>query len=194
MARATTIEPGTQRVVECTSKRAGLVVVQPYSPLYERHGLTCTNGIVQVEPDRPFRLLIANFRGYPVRVQKGQVVAELLPHPRAVIESNTTIGEVLGIQERKKEILPNLIKTPTGETGGESSDPAREDQPEERLSGLSATASTKPERRIEPPPPDVEDFDLSHVPERLRERFRRVVQLPSGVTVLRRRRGPARVQ
>ena len=30
VARATTIEPGTQRVVECTSKRARLVVVQPY--------------------------------------------------------------------------------------------------------------------------------------------------------------------
>ena len=30
VARATTIEPGTQRVVECTSKRARLVVVQLY--------------------------------------------------------------------------------------------------------------------------------------------------------------------
>ena len=29
VARARTIETGTQRVVECTSKRAGLVVVQP---------------------------------------------------------------------------------------------------------------------------------------------------------------------
>ena len=95
VARATTIEPGTQRVVECTSKKAGLVVVQPYSSLYERHGLICTNGVVQVEPDRPFRLLVANFQKYPVRVQKGQVVAEVLPNPRTVLESKTTIGEVL---------------------------------------------------------------------------------------------------
>ena len=95
VARATTIEPGTQRVVECTSKRAGLAVVQPYAPLYERHGLVSTNGVVQVEPDRPFRLLVANFRKHPVRVQKGQVVAELLRHPRAVFASKTTIGEVL---------------------------------------------------------------------------------------------------
>ena len=28
VARATTIEPGTQRAVECTSKKTGLVVVQ----------------------------------------------------------------------------------------------------------------------------------------------------------------------
>ena len=41
---------------------------------------------------------------------------------------------------------------------------------------LSATASPKQEQRIEPPPPDVEDLDLSHVPGRLRERFRRMLK------------------
>ena len=74
VARATTIEPGTQRVVECTWKRAGLVVVQPYSPLYGRHGLTCTNEVVQVEPDRPFRLLIANVREYYSLKSGGRVI------------------------------------------------------------------------------------------------------------------------
>ena len=175
-ARATTIEPGTQRVVECTSKRAGLVVVQPYSPLYERHGLICTNGVIQVEPDRPFSLLIANFRKYPVRVQKGQVVAELLPHPRAVLESQTTIGEVLGIEGRGKENFPNSTQPPKGETRCEPSEEEREDQPGERSAGLSASAPTKPQRRIEPPPPDVEELDLRHVPDRLREKFRRMLK------------------
>ena len=88
-------------------------MVQRYSPLYERHGLICTNGVVQVEPDRPFRILIANFRKYPVRVQKGQVVGELLTPSGAVLESKTTIGEVLGIQEREEEnflILPSRLR------------------------------------------------------------------------------------
>ena len=102
-------------------------MVQPYLPFYERHGFTCTNGVVQVEPDRPFRLLIANFREHPVRVQKGQVVAELLPHPRAVLESKTTIGEVLGIQERTEEHFPNSTRPPTGESRVSPSDQARED-------------------------------------------------------------------
>ena len=75
--------------------------------MYEKHWLICAIGVVQVEPDRPFRLVVANFRKYPVRVQKGQVVAELLLHPRAVLESKTTIGEVLGIQEREEENNPN---------------------------------------------------------------------------------------
>ena len=175
VARATTIEPGTQCVVEFTSKRTGLVVVQPYAPLYEKHGLVSTNGVLQAEPDRPFRLLIANFRKHPVRFQKGQVMAELVPHPRAVFANKTTISEVLGIQEREKEEFPNSTRPPTSESRFSPSDQAREDQPEERSSGLSATASTKPEQRIEPPPPEVEDLDLSHVPEWLRERFRRML-------------------
>ena len=176
VARATTIEPGTHRVVECTSKRAGLVVFQPYSLLYKKHRLICTNGVVQVEPDRPFRLIVVNFRQYPVRVQKGQVVAGLLPHSRAVIESKTTIGEVLGIQEREEENIPNYTPPPKGETRCEPSDQGPEDQQGERSSGLSASTSTKPQRRIEAPPPDVEDLDLSHVPDQLRERFGRMLK------------------
>ena len=151
-------------------------MVQPYLSLYEIHGLTCTNSVVQVQPNRPFRLLVANFGTYPVRVQKGQVVAELLPHPRAVLESKTTIGEVLGILEREEEKFPNSTKPHTGESRFSPSDQAREDQPEELSAGLSASAPTKPQRRIEQPPPDVEELDLSHVPEWLRERFRRMLK------------------
>ena len=176
VARATNIEPGTHRVVECISKRAGLVVVQPYLPLYERHGLTCTNGVVQVEPDWPFRLLIANFREYPVRVQKGQVVAELLPHPRAMLESKTTIGEVLGIEGRGNENFPNSTQPPKGETRCEPSEEESVEQPGERSAGLSASAPAKPQCRIKPPPPDVEELDLSYLPDWLREKFRRMLK------------------
>ena len=76
-----------------------------------------------------YSLLI--FRGYPVRVQKGQVVAELLPHSRAVLESQTTIGEVLGIEERGKDNFPNSTQPPKGETICEPSEEEREEQPGE---------------------------------------------------------------
>ena len=108
VARATTLDPGTQRVVECPWKMMGLVVVQPYSLLYGKHGLLCTNGVVQLESDKPFRLLIANFSKYPVQLQKVQLVAELFPHPRTVFEINTTIGEVIRMQERAEEIFIRL--------------------------------------------------------------------------------------
>ena len=142
--------------------------------MYEKHALICTNGVVQLEPDRPFRLLVAKFRQYPVRVQKGQVVTEQLPHPRAVLESKTTIGEVLGIKEREEENFPNSTQPPKGEKRCEPWDQGREDQPVERSVGLSASASTKPQRKIEPPLPDVDELDLSHVPGRQLERFRRM--------------------
>ena len=176
MVRATTIEPRTQRVVECTLRRAGLVVVQPYSSLYEKHGLICTNRVVKVEPDRPFRLLVTNFRQYPVRFQKGQVVAELLLRPRAALKSKTTAGDVLGIQEREEENFANSTQPPKGETRCEPSDQGREDQPGERSAGLSASDPTRPQRSFEPPPPHVEELDPNHVPDRLRERFGRMLK------------------
>ena len=102
-------------------------------------------------------------------------MAELLPHPRAVLESQTTIGEVLGIEERGKESFLNSTQPPKGETRCEPPEEERENQPGGRSAGLSASAPTKPQRRSEPPPPDVEELDLSHVPDRLRERFRRML-------------------
>ena len=72
VAKATIIEPGTQRVVECTSKKTGLVVVQPYSPLYDRHRLICTNGVVQIEPYRLFRLPVANLGSTPSECKKAK--------------------------------------------------------------------------------------------------------------------------
>ena len=103
-------------------------------------------------------------------------MAELLPHPRAVFESKTAIGEVLGIQERTEEKIPNSTKSPKDDTSYASSEQEREDQPEKRSGELSVTAASKPEQRIEPPPPDVDELDLSHVPNRLREQFRRILK------------------
>lgn len=55
------------------------------------------------------------------------MVAELLLHPRAVFESNTTIGEVLGVQERTEKNIPSSSKLPTDELRFPLSEQARED-------------------------------------------------------------------
>ena len=151
-------------------------MVQPYSSLNEKHGLIRMNRVVQVEPDRPFLLLAANCRKSAARVPKGKVVAELLPHPRAVLESKTTICGVLGIQEKKEENIPIYTPPPKGVTRCESSDQSRDDQPGEQFAGLSASASTNPQRMIELSPSEVEKLALSHVPDRLRETFRRMLK------------------
>ena len=72
IGKGTTIEPGAQRDFECTSRRSGLVIVRPYAPLYDNDGLVSTNEVAHVVPDKPFRLLVAKFAKYPVRIQKGQ--------------------------------------------------------------------------------------------------------------------------
>lgn len=71
------IEPGSQNFVRCVGKRDGLVVFQPYGPLHETHNLIATNGIVQVQADKPFKLLIANFGKQAAQLHKVQVEAEL---------------------------------------------------------------------------------------------------------------------
>lgn len=60
------------------------------------------------------------------------MVAELLLHSRAVIESKATIGEVLGIQERTKENFPKSTVRPTSGPSLSPSDQKRENQPEEQ--------------------------------------------------------------
>ena len=166
VARATTVEPGMQQVVEGTSKRPGLVVFQPCAPLYDKHELVRTKGVAQVKLDKPFRLLVTIFAKYPVRIQKGQVVVEVLPHPRAALEIATTIGEVLGIEERQDEHFVNLT-SPEANTQSQRENCSKE---------LSKSKDPGEGRRIEPPLPDFEELDLSNVPDRLRERFRQMLR------------------
>lgn len=92
-------------------------------------------------------------------------MAEKLPYPRALLENKTTIGKFLGVQERKVEDLPDNWRDtePVYEKGQE-----KESHP-----GLE---EPKSERRTEPPPPDVEELDLSHVPERFRKNFHQMLK------------------
>ena len=73
------------------------MILQPQDSLYETGQVLATNGVVQVEPDKPFRILIANFSTHEYQLAKDQVVGQLLPHPTAVIPSKVNIADVLGI-------------------------------------------------------------------------------------------------
>ena len=62
------LEPGTQTFVTVTTKRHGLMVLQPSEKLYQTNQVIVSNGVVQVEPDKPFRILLANFGQAPYTV------------------------------------------------------------------------------------------------------------------------------
>ena len=145
-ATTTVIPPESQRFVLVTSVRCGLLVVQPHTPLYDRHGLCATNGVVQVEPSRPFHLLVANLTQFPRRIQKNQIVATVLPHPTAALPTPIMFGEVLGVLDDK--------------------DP--EDQ------GANAKGPTPVAG--DAGPTKFEDLDLEHVPEGARDRLRQTLK------------------
>ena len=97
VAKAITLPAGSQTWVTVTTKRHGLMALRPNDALYQSAQVLATNGVVQVEPDKPFRILIANFKALPHQLVKNQVVGQLLPHPTAVIPSKVSVAEVLGI-------------------------------------------------------------------------------------------------
>ena len=151
VARAVTLQPGTQTWVEVTSEKSGLVVVQPHEKLYQTGNICATNGVIHIEPKQSFRILLANFGLSPYRLAKNQVVAAALPHPTGIIPSNISMAEVLGL-----DAADDLQKPTSKDVRTTGSNPG--DEPE------------KPEVET------VDDLDLSHVEPRLRTRVREMLR------------------
>lgn len=81
VAQTVTVQPETQTWVTVHSEVLGTRLVQPASSLCERYQVALANGVVHVDPHHPFQVLIANFSDQPVRLVKGQVIGNALPHP-----------------------------------------------------------------------------------------------------------------
>ena len=92
----------SQAWITVTTARHGLGVIQPNEDLYKRRLLAVANGVVQVEPATPFRVLVANFSNQAQGVVKNQVLATLLPHPIAIVPTHIRTGEVLGLIDDNK--------------------------------------------------------------------------------------------
>ena len=142
------LEPGTQTFVTVTTKRHGLMVLQPSEKLYQTNQVIASNGVVQVEPDKPFRILLANFGQAPYTLCKGQVVGTLLPHPTALIPTRMQWNDLLGLTE--EEATRHFVVEPT---------PGEETNKENTLEVKCAN-----------------DLDLSHVEPRYRERLRTILR------------------
>ena len=89
VAKAVVLPPESQTWVSVNAERRGLCVLQPHEKLYSSAQVCASNGIVQVEPHQPFRVLIANFASKPYKLAKGQVVATLLPHPTVIVDTQS---------------------------------------------------------------------------------------------------------
>ena len=114
VARPTVLDPGKQTFIMVTSARHRFMVLQPHEKLYQQRKVVASNGIVQVEPNRAFRVLMANFGSAPYRLVKGQTIGTLLPHPTAVIASKVSIADMLGLTEEEGEELQQEIESAPG--------------------------------------------------------------------------------
>ena len=104
-----TLQPGEQTWVQVTTKRHGLILVESINRLTGAHLCATGTGVARVEPDKPFRILISNFGNHPYQVRKGQHVANAASHPTAMLETNMSHAEMLGIDEEVKapKVNPN---------------------------------------------------------------------------------------
>lgn len=59
------------------------------------------NGIVEVRPNVPFKLLFENYSNKKYELQKNQTVAYLLPQPNGVIPTTINLEEVLVLRNHR---------------------------------------------------------------------------------------------
>lgn len=159
VATSVKIPAHSQTWVQVTTKKHGLVVLQPLPSLFEKQKLSCTNGVVQVEPDRIFKVLIANFAPYEQRVVKNQIVGTILPHPTAVVPSHIRLGEVL-------ELIESVGEEPTALNATKATS-STEEEPAPIVFGPSANEEKNCEPEI-----SVDTLNLDHIDPRFHGRLR----------------------
>ena len=69
----------------------------PQQHLYEKMGCRRASEVADVQPDQPFRVLVAKLSLHPVDEKSHQVVAMASAHPEKIVESDITHAELLGL-------------------------------------------------------------------------------------------------
>ena len=80
-SRTVILKPQSQNWISVKSPQSGLVQIEPYKRLYQTKDCAACNGIAQIEPDKEFKIMVANFGDRSVTILKGQRVATKNPHP-----------------------------------------------------------------------------------------------------------------
>ena len=80
-----------------TTQREGVITLGPQHQLYEKLGCRTVSGVANVQPGKPFRVLVSNYKLHPVDLKPHQVVAMASAHPWNIVESDFTHPELLGL-------------------------------------------------------------------------------------------------
>lgn len=95
-----TLDRGKQTLAQVVSQRTGLKLVKPTKALCANHYCLTFAGVHEVEKNKPFHVLVANFGQHPVNVTARKAIARVSDHPTALLASKFTHGELLGVIDR----------------------------------------------------------------------------------------------
>jgi len=95
----TILKPESHDWVEVVTDKEGLVIIEPFHKLYERHECLAGTGVYQATPGKPFNIMIANFAKHPFVLTSNQTVAHCDDHTTALAESDMSHAELFGIVE-----------------------------------------------------------------------------------------------
>lgn len=95
VAKATSLEGYTKSWVPVQSLRRGLAVLQPAMRLLEKQQLCMSNGVAEIAPNVQFNVLISNNTPSAKKLQKGQVVGYVLPHPTSSALTTLSLEDML---------------------------------------------------------------------------------------------------
>lgn len=76
-----------------------VVLLQRYPLVRQNYSCKGPNSIHNVEPKKPFEVLLGTFGSTTVGLQRPQVVSTALPHTYLVMKTNLTLPHMLGIAD-----------------------------------------------------------------------------------------------
>ena len=159
------LPPETQSWIEVTCEKHGIIQVEPLEKLFTNQLCMVGNGIAQVKPGIPFKVLIANMGRESITLLKGQKIAAAEAHPTTIIESDVMLAEMLGCTREdagaKKKSTYRKRQAKANDT----------ELINRHLADLRESHMEKDEEPI-----TAEDIPLDDVPTEYHDRVRRMLQ------------------
>ncbi len=150
----------SQTWVSVTSKKAGLTLIESHDRLYQNWLCLAATGVAQVQPGKPFDILVANFSEEPVTLSKGLRVATATVHPKRLRESKISHGEMLGVFTDEEILSLNLETTKYQKRGDlNAKDP---DQIDRHLADAREAHMDADEKPVTADDLDLSDVDAKH--------------------------------
>ena len=97
-----------QTRVKVVCQKGGTLALNTLESMFAKHRLATMNAIVDVEPEVPFDVIVANYGDYPITLLKGQVVANLDEFPDGIYDSNIALNDVLGLTADGEQIIEKI--------------------------------------------------------------------------------------